>query len=303
MHTMATSFYIRELEERDLKDAAIVCYEAFGQFHEKQFGVRLDFPSIGIADLILHHMFSTPKVYAVVAVDKETEKIIGSNFIDIRDEVAGIGPISVQPSIQAKGIGHALMTAVIEHALKNNFKSIRLTQEVYNTVSFSLYNKIGFVSQEQISDLRGKVPAYNGKLIVRLAKAEDAYTCDEIHKVVVGSSRLHDITESLTAPNSAFVATTSEGDIIGFTVGFSLLGFTVVLADQGEEALHALFHAYSKVNESTCIRIPGRLYPNILRKALAEWGLKFVRNLTLMSYGEFQVPSSAAGMYFNGILY
>lgn len=36
-------------------------------------------------------------------------QIIGSNFLLHADEVAGVGPITVDPHLQARGIGRSLM--------------------------------------------------------------------------------------------------------------------------------------------------------------------------------------------------
>ena len=62
-----------------------------------------DFPSveatIGIASLLIGH----PDFFGLVAEDDG--KTVGSNFIDFRSTIGGIGPVSVAPNSQNGGVG------------------------------------------------------------------------------------------------------------------------------------------------------------------------------------------------------
>ena len=40
--------------------------------------------------------------------------MVGSNFLDERADISGVGPISVDPQIQGKGAGRLLMGAVLD---------------------------------------------------------------------------------------------------------------------------------------------------------------------------------------------
>ena len=64
-------------------------------------------------------MFSHPGIYCVVA---ETDgRIVGSNFLDERSPIAGVGPITVVPGGQNRGVGGRLMQTALS----------TLTLEVY----------------------------------------------------------------------------------------------------------------------------------------------------------------------------
>ena len=43
-------------------------------------------------------------------------KVVGSSFIDERSSIAGVGPLTVDPSYQNKGVGRRLMNDVMERA-------------------------------------------------------------------------------------------------------------------------------------------------------------------------------------------
>jgi len=57
-------------------------------------------------------MFSHPGFYCVVA--ESGGEIVGSNCLDERSSIAGVGPITIDPAVQNKGIGRALMEAVLK---------------------------------------------------------------------------------------------------------------------------------------------------------------------------------------------
>ena len=58
---------------------------------------------------------ANPGFYGVAA--EEDGRLAGSNFIDLRSPIAGIGPISVDPNAQNKGTGRRLMQAVMDEAV------------------------------------------------------------------------------------------------------------------------------------------------------------------------------------------
>src|SRR5260370_41117020 len=96
------------------EDAAIsgrICYEAFAAVNH-QHSFPPDFPSPEVGVGLLRMLFSHPGFYCVVA---ETDgQIVGSNCLDERSTVAGVGPITVTPSVQNRSIGRTLMQAVID---------------------------------------------------------------------------------------------------------------------------------------------------------------------------------------------
>jgi predicted N-acetyltransferase YhbS len=53
-----------------------------------------------------------PSIWGVVA--ERDGRIVGSNFLDERDPIRGVSPISVDPEGQDAGVGRRLMEAVLE---------------------------------------------------------------------------------------------------------------------------------------------------------------------------------------------
>ena len=70
--------------------------------------------------------------------------------------VAGVGPITVDPKFQNKGVGRQLMVNVMERARNKNYPAIRLLQSSYHNRSLSLIASLGFEIREPISNMQGK---------------------------------------------------------------------------------------------------------------------------------------------------
>ena len=98
-------------------------------------------------------LLSSPRHYSVVA--EVDGRIAGSNFMDERSTVAGIGPITVDPSVMNRSIGHRLMLDVMDRARNQKFPGVRLVQVAYHYRSLSLYTKLGFDTRETLSAMFG----------------------------------------------------------------------------------------------------------------------------------------------------
>jgi hypothetical protein len=82
-----------------------------------------------------------------------------------------------------------------DEGVKNGHKSIRLQQEAYNLISFSLYAKLGFEPKDQVSFIMGRCvedwPEPKLKLVIRPMTADDLPACAALHKYVVNAAHVH----------------------------------------------------------------------------------------------------------------
>src|ERR671925_670007 len=86
----------------DAKECGRIDYEAFKSIAD-QHNFPPDFPSVEVATELVTMLLSHPGFYSVVA--ELDGKIVGSNFLDERSAIAGIGPITVDPQVQDSGVG------------------------------------------------------------------------------------------------------------------------------------------------------------------------------------------------------
>ena len=146
---------LRPTRTPDAVELGGILYRAFATLAERHNFPR-DFPSPEVGAEVVATLIAHPGFYGVAA--EENGRLAGSNFIDLRSPVAGIGPISVDPDAQNAGIGRRLMRAVIDEAVSRDAAGIRLVQAAYHNRSMSLYTKLGFVTREPLSLLQGTPP-------------------------------------------------------------------------------------------------------------------------------------------------
>ena len=169
---------IRRATPADAEVCGRICFEAFGALAEKH-NFPNDFPAPEIPAHVLSTMFSHPSFFCVVA--EQDGKIIGSNCLDERTPIAGVGPITIDPGTQNRSVGRQLMQAVMARAAERRFAGVRLVQAAYHNRSFSLYAKLGFAVREPLACMQG-TPVQKTPLgyHVRPAEQSDLGACNDL---------------------------------------------------------------------------------------------------------------------------
>ncbi len=181
------SISLRPGKTADAAACGTICYEAFkaiGTTHN----FPPDFPSPHVASGLLSILLAHPDFYSVVAENEG--RIVGSNFLDERSCIAGVGPLSVDPTNQNRGVGGRLMQDVLDRAAGQQAAGVRLLQSGFHNRSLCLYTKLGFCTREPVSVVQGK--PLDWKLSgyeVRPAKASDLTACNRVCLKVHGFDR------------------------------------------------------------------------------------------------------------------
>jgi predicted N-acetyltransferase YhbS len=97
---------LRPIEPADRDEAARIVYEAFAGIHDRH-GFARDFPTLEAALQLTTGFVAHPSIWGVVA--EIDGRIVGSNFLDERGPIRGVGPITVDPVAQGRGVGRRLM--------------------------------------------------------------------------------------------------------------------------------------------------------------------------------------------------
>ena len=143
---------LRPIEAADVPAAGRICHDAFRAI-ATQHNYPPDFPNPEIAIELLSEMSADPGFYGIVA--ELDGRIVGSNFIDERSSIIGLGPITVDPSTQNHGVGGALMIHMLDRTARDNSPGVRLVQAGYHTRSLCLYTKLDFAVREHLATLQG----------------------------------------------------------------------------------------------------------------------------------------------------
>ena len=284
------SVVIRRALPADAEACGKICFEAFGKL-AAHHNFPPDFPSPQRPIHILSIMFSHPSFFCVVA--EQQGKLIGSNCLDERTPIAGVGPITIDPAEQNRTVGRQLMQAVMAHAAERRFAGVRLVQAAYHSRSLSLYAKLGFVVREPLACMQGpairKTPS---GYTVRPALATDLAACNDVCLRVHGHDRGGELSDAIQQGTA--VVAESDGRVRAYASSVAFFGHAV---GETNPDLQALIAAAPEIGGAG-ILVPTR------NAALFRWclenGLRVVQPLTLMSMGLYNEP---AGSYLPSVLY
>jgi len=260
-----------------------ICYDAFFAISTAH-NFPPDFPNPEVSIGVLSMMLAHPGFYVVVA--ERDGAIVGSNGVDERSAIAGIGPITVNPSAQNSGVGRQLMQHVIERVAARHAPGVRLVQAAFHNRSLSLYTKLGFDPREPLSCLQGAplkmtIPGY----AVRTATRDDVAACNQVCLRVHGHTRDGEVRDAVQQGLATVVE--HAGRITGYATGIAFFGHAV---GENNTNLKALIGA------APVFGGPGFLLPTrnaeLLRWCL-EHGLRITQPLTLMSMGLYNEPQGA----------
>ena len=274
---------LRAAKPGDAEVCGRICYEAFKAIATAH-NFPMDFPSSEIAVGLLTMMLATPGVYGVVA--ESDGRVVGSNFVDERSVIAGIGPITVDPAVQNAAIGRRLMEHILERAAHLRFPGIRLVQAGYHNRSLCLYTKLGFETREPLSTLQGPPLALQiPGAAARPATATDLESCNQLCFRIHGHDRGGELRDAIAHGNATVVE--RGGRLTGYTTGIAFFGHAVAETNDDLKALIAAAPAFLG---------PGFLVPTrngeLLRWCLAN-GLRLVHQMTLMTVGLYNEPRGA----------
>ena len=281
---------VRSGTPADAEACGTICYNAFKTISEAH-GFAADFPAAEVAIGVLTSMLAHPKFYSVVA--EIDGRIVGSNFLDERNAIGGVGPITVDPTVQNRAIGRRLMDAVHERAADRNFAGVRLIQAGFHTRSLSLYAKLGYDVREPLACMQGKALGISIEShVVRLATESDIDSCNRLCQQVHRHHRDGELEDAIVKHSATVVE--HDGQITGYA---TLVGFFGHAVGETNNDLKALIGAAKEFVG------PGFLLPT-RNSELFRWclnnGLRVTQPMTLMSKGVYNEP---AGAFLPSILY
>jgi ribosomal protein S18 acetylase RimI-like enzyme len=282
---------IRRATSADIDVCSRINYEAFKDISDRhQFPT--DFPTLDFASEITGILIKNSSYFDIVAEGEGA--VVGCGFMDERNPIRGIGPVSVDRNFQSQGTGRKIMKALLEQG--KEAVGIRLVQESFNMASLSLYISLGFEVKEPLLLIEGKFrsqPRYDFE--VRPLTSEDIEECQALCNKVYGCDRASEIESALN--NLSPLVASKQGRIVAYTCAVSTFGHGVAETEADMQALLLGAAAYSP-GELLCFHLPVR-YASLFCWCLQE-GLRGLKPLAVMAIGDYQQP---AGCYFPSYLY
>jgi GNAT superfamily N-acetyltransferase len=282
------------MEAGDADAVAEIVYEAFAAIHDRHRFSR-DFPTLEAAADLAGNFIAHPSVWGVVA--EHEGRVIGSNFVDERGPVRGVGPITVDPRTQRRGVGRRLMQAVLERSA--GAAGVRLLQDSFNVQSLGLYASLGFRVTDPVALMGGRprtgVPP---GCDVRPMTEADLEESAALHLEAHGFERTSELRDALEVPGFEPFVAIRDGHIAAYatTLTFFPAAHAVAVSAQ---AMAALITGAIAVGDSPAsFLLPTRQH-ELFRWAL-EAGLSVVKPMTYMVIGQ---PHQPQGAWIPSVLY
>jgi ribosomal protein S18 acetylase RimI-like enzyme len=284
------SVRIRPAIPEDIEECGRIIHTAFTGI-ASQHGFPSDFPTVADGVDLARQRIPNPTIYSIVA--EVHGRIAGSTFMNQRDPIFGIGTVSVDPEIQAQGVGRLMMEDVVRRG--RDAAGMRLTQDAFNTASMSLYSLLGFEIREPLVQVEGSLSsAPVSGVEVRPLRPHDIPDCEELCVRVHGIPRTQEIWDALKAL-SPFVAL-RDGRVVAYTTALAKRGHGVAACEEDMEAL--LLGINGIAGGRIAFLLPSR-QAGFFRWCLAQ-GLRVAKPLTLMAQGVYREPQ---GCFFASTQY
>jgi predicted N-acetyltransferase YhbS len=279
----ASAVVVRTATTEDAATCGQICYDAFTAINAAH-GFPPDFPNPEVAAGLISPMFSNPDFYCVVA--EIDGRIVGSNCLDERAIIGGVGPITIHPEIQNMGVGRLLMQAAMDRASDRGAAGLRLVQAAFHNRSLSLYTSFGFDVREPLSCLQGVTRARSVPgCQVRPATPADEDACNALSRRVHGFDRAVELAQAISHGTAGVVE--RGGRVTGYTTHLAFFGHSTSETNLDMQALLTSVESFAG---------PGILVPSrnsVLLRWCLQNGLRVVEPMTLMSAGLYNDPAGA----------
>jgi predicted N-acetyltransferase YhbS len=224
-------------------------------------------------------------------------RIVGSGFLHVRGDKAGIGPVTVDPRVQGAGAGRAIMHRLLEES--RHCSSVRLIQDAFNSVSFALYSKLGFVPRDVVPVLEAEdprpQPIANGADVRNMTPAD----LDEVAALdtrVTGLARRCDF--DLLLGFGSHLVCQRGGRIVGYLFRLALGDVNHLGPAAAEEAddLKSLLHHAAQMPGAKAARIALPASQTEVVQYAMDSGYKVGHISTYMVRGEWQPPEGVCAI-------
>ena len=184
------TFEIRRMTREDIPEVGRIGVEAFNDLMARHNRPPL-YPDPQVGPLAATAYLSIDPERSLVAI--EEGRIIGSIFYRRRGETVSVGPGTVAPAAQGRGVGTKLFQTVIER--EPNAGSMRIMQDSLNLASFELLVRIGYSLGEEVAMFTlpaGFREEHESDSAVRMARTEDLSDILVLDRRLFGSDRKRD---------------------------------------------------------------------------------------------------------------
>jgi predicted N-acetyltransferase YhbS len=283
---------IRPATVADAEPCGRIIYDAFKSVADRN-NTRPDMPSPEMAVQLAGAFIAQPQMFSIVA--ESGGRIVGSNFLWEYDAFRAVGPVTVDPHMESKGIGRKLMQAVMERGAGS--PGIRLVQDAANLHSLSLYASLGFDVREPLVLMEGVPRAEVAHDVeVRPVEERDLPGCAALSRAVHGFERTNELRAVPPFLKSFVAVRDSRVTAYASAPHFWQANYAVA---EGEHDMRALLAGVGAASDQ-----PLSFLLPVRQAALFRWclesKLRAMKPMTLMTMGAYEEPR---GSYLTSVGY
>lgn len=281
---------IRRMTREDIAEVGRIGVEAFNDLMARHNRPPL-YPDPQVGPLAATAYLSIDPEQSLVATESET--VVGSIFYRRRGETVSVGPATVAPAAQGRGVGTKLFQHVIDR--EPGAASMRIMQDSLNLRSFELLVRIGYALGEEVAMFTlpgGFREERESDPDVRVAHLEDVSEILAMDRRLCGSDRRRDF--DFLRRFGKILTLHSGRDLRGYLAQMPTPGRTMLGpggADSSESLMRLILHAVGETLGELSVILPARRHDAL--KPLIATGFHLVGLSNLMYRGRWQAPSGA----------
>lgn len=285
---------ITPIHASDLEEAARILFSSFQALYDfHRFPGA--YPTEGVAATVLRGLIDHPKVWGVAA--RANGRLVGTSFLDERGQVRAIGPVSVDPEIQTRGVGRRLTSALLERA--RDCPDVRLLQDSFNRASLSLYASLGLEVREPLILIAGRPSASgSGEVQVRPLEAADVDQCGQLCHEVHGFDRTLEVEDALGDPLCEPVVAVREGRLVAYATTLAYFPSAHAVAADDLDMRELILGFAAQTTRPLSFLVPTH-QGSLFRWCLSQ-RMRIIKPMTYMTLGAYSRPT---GCWIPSVMY
>jgi GNAT superfamily N-acetyltransferase len=301
LHTgKKTGFTLRPLGGEDRAAYGEMVHASFNAWYWKHGWGRDYFQCTPSEAAVFYDIYNdlTPG-RSFAAFDSDSGRMLGACFYHPRERHVSLGIMAVHPDHFGRGIGRALVNAIVRFTEEGGYPALRLVSSAMNMDSFSLYNRAGLVPRQAYHDMIITVPVeghtsrHPVRDRVRPADDDDVTAMGALELEISGIRREPDYHYALANPRGCLqtlVCGDGNSGLDGWLMSvrhpaLNMIGPGVA---RTEEAAAALILAQLEYFRGQVVLLVVPMDKRRLVETLYNWGARNVETHLFQVRGEFQ---------------
>ncbi len=275
---------VSPISEQDAAEGARILFEAFHDLYDYHRFPGA-YPTPEFAARVIEGLIAHPAIWGVAA--HSDGELLGTSFLDERGLVKAVGPVSVDPRAQTRGVGRSLTRAVLDRAGAG--ADVRLLQDAFNRMSLALYVSMGFEVREALVLLAGQLRgAFRSAHEVRPLENEDVEQCERLCVDVHGFDRTRELRDATGDAMCSPIVAIREGAIVAYATTLNYFPAAYAVGRNEHDLQGLIAGAAALARKPLSFLLP--THQGALLRWCLEEGMRVIKPMTYMTTSAYSRP-------------